>query len=280
MNIKIFTFFLFIFLSTSLSAQLAYLRLSPSQTIHQRVGATDVTIEFSRPQMKGRQIFGNLVPFGKMWRTGANENTKITFSHRVKIGKTEVEAGTYALFTKPMKEQWDIYLYTDTNNLDVPSPIDSSKLIYLTKVKSNKLDEPEETLTINIYDITETSANLGIQWEHTEVRIPITFFTREAMEKAISKETRQNSMDFGIAAAYYYERDIELEKVKKLQEISMQLKDKLGPWDYNSYGKILYKLGEKEKAIEAITHSLKLAKETKNDYLIKDNQKLLENWKE
>ena len=85
-------------------SQVEYLRLSPAQKIIQRVGATDVTIEFSRPQMKGRKIFGELIPYGKMWRTGANENTTINFTHRVKIGATEVAEGTYSLLTKPNED--------------------------------------------------------------------------------------------------------------------------------------------------------------------------------
>lgn len=260
--------------------QLKYLSLSPLQKIEQRIGATDVKLEFSRPQMKGRKIFGELVPYGKMWRTGANDNTKISFNFSVKIGATDIEAGTYALFTKPNIDEWEVYFYTDTNNLDIPSPIDSSKLIYLTTVKVETEEKPEETLTINFYDITESFANLGIKWENTEVKIPIQFFTREAMEKAINEEFRQNALDYATAAAYYYERGIELEKARQLQELSIELREKPSPWAYNSYGIILNKLGKKREAIEAIEYSLKLAEETRNDYLIKENKRLLEEIKE
>lgn len=271
---------LLLFSFSQVNGQLKYLRLSPLQKIEQRVGATDVKLEFSRPQMNGRKIFGDLVPYQKMWRTGANENTKLSFNFRVKIGETNVEAGTYALFTKPKIDEWEVYLYEDTNNLDVPNPIDSSKLKYLTTVKIETVDKTEETLTINFYDITESSANLGIRWENTEVKIPIEFFTREAMEKAINDEFNQNALDYATAAAYYAERGIELEKAKQLQELSIELREKPSPWAYNSYGIILNKLGEKEKAIEAIEYSLKLAEETENDYLIKENKKLLKEIKE
>ena len=259
-------------------SQVEYLRLSPAQKIIQRVGVTDVTIEFSRPQMKGRKIFGAVVPYGDMWRTGANENTKISFSHRVKIGETEVPAGVYALITKPTKTYWEVYFYTETNNLDVPTPIDSTKLMYLTKVEAEIVDQLEETLVINLYDLTENSANLGISWEKTTVRIPIEFYTREAMELAISKELKQNIFDFSIAATYYQQRDIELEKAKKLQELAMELRGEPTPWDYNSYGIILYKLGEQEKGLSMIKKSLELSEKTKNEYLIKENKKLLLEW--
>lgn len=269
-----------LFCAITLNGQVEYLRLSPSQKIIQRVGATDVEIEFSRPQMKGRVVFGELVPYGKLWRTGANENTKISFNHRVKIGETEVSQGTYALITKPKRKSWDIFLYTDTNNLDVPNPIDSTKLIHLTTVESYQLENLQETLVLNFYDLTETSANLGISWERTAVKIPILFYTREAMEKMIEEEFKKNVFDYSIAAAYYSQRDIELEKAKELQELSMNLRDKPSAWAYNDYGKILQKLGEIENAIEAFQFSLKLSKESKNEYLIAENTRSLNELKE
>jgi len=217
MNKIIIVLFFFQILSLEANTQVEYLRLSPSQKIIQRVGQTDIELEFSRPQMKGRVIFGNLVPYNKLWRTGANENTKISFDHRVKIGNTEVSKGTYALLTKPMKSFWEIYLYSDTNNLDVPNPVDSSKLIYLTTVESYQLRDQEETLVINIYDITETSASLGISWERTAVKVPISFYTKEAMEKMIDEEFNKNIFDYSIAAAYYSQRGINLETAKELQ---------------------------------------------------------------
>ncbi|MEL6944388.1 MAG: DUF2911 domain-containing protein [Bacteroidota bacterium] len=264
--------------SLSGKAQLEYLRLSPSQKIMQRVGATDVTIAFSRPQMKGRKIFGGLVPYGKMWRTGANENTKISFSHRVKIGVVEVAEGTYSLLTKPNKEHWEIYFYTETNHLDVPNPMDSTKLIYLTKVNTEVLDWTEKTLVINLYNLTENTADLGISWENTKVSIPIEFYTKEAMELAIRKEMKQNIFDFSIAASYYHQRDIELEKAKKLQELAMELREEPSPWDYNNYGIILYKLGEQEKGLSMIEKSLELSEKTKNTYLIGENNRLIAEW--
>ena len=269
-----------LFCAITLNGQVEYLRLSPSQKIIQRVGATDVEIEFSRPQMKGRVVFGELVPYGKLWRTGANENTKISFNHRVKIGETEVSQGTYALITKPKRKTWDIFLYTDTNNLDVPNPIDSTKLIHLTTVESYQRENLQETLVLNFYDLTETSANLGISWERTAVKIPILFYTREAMEKMIEEEFKKNVFDYSIAAAYYSQRDIELEKAKELQELSMNLRDKPSAWAYNDYGKILQKLGEIENAIEAFQFSLKLSKESKNEYLIAENTRSLNELKE
>ena len=160
----------------------------------------------------------------------------------------------------------------------MPNPIDSTKLIYLTRVKTEKIDAAEETFVINLYDLTEQSANLGISWEKTKLKIPIEFYTREAMELAINKELRQNILDLSIAASYYYQRDIELEKAKKFQELAMELRGAPNPWHYNSYGIILHKLGETEKGLSMIKKSLELSEASNNEYLIKENKKLISDW--
>ena len=276
--IKILFFILISTLTTAANAQVNYLRLSPNQKIEQTVGATTVKLQFSRPQIKGRKIFGTLVPYGKLWRTGANENTKISFSHRVKIGDKIIQPGTYALFTKPMPSTWEVYFYADTSHFGVPDPIDTSKLTFLTEVQPNTVSDLQETLVINFYNITETSVNLGINWENTEVLIPIEFYTREAMENAMDIQFQKNALDYSIAASYYAERNIELEKAKKLQELSIELRDKPSPWAYNGYGVILQKLGELQEAIKAIEYSIELAKQTNHNYLIKVNEGLLREW--
>ncbi len=268
-----------VFAISNLKSQVEYLRLSPTQTLEQRVGMTDIKLKYARPQLKGRKIFGHLVPFNEMWRTGANENTTISFSHRVRIGDVEVEAGKYAIFTKPAVDKWEIFIYTDTNNLDVPNPIDSSKLIYLSSVASMRMENKAETLTINFYDLTEDSAKLGIAWEFTRVLVPISFYTREAMEKQIEKEFRQNIFDYSIAASYYQDRDIELVKAKKLRELVMALKEESNAWDHHSYGVVLMKLGMKEEALQHLSRSMEKARESNNTYLIEENSKLLEKLK-
>ena len=268
--------YILLFLGYNSSAQVEYLRLSPAQKIIQRVGSTDLEINYSRPQLKGRTMFGEMLAFGKLWRTGANENTTISFDHRVQIGNKEINAAQYNLLTRPWEDKWDIYFYTETNHLDIPEPIDSTKLIYLTTVPVINLSDREETLVINIYDITETTANLGISWEYTRVNIPITFYTQEAMEKKINAAFKQNIADYNIAASYYYQRDIELGKAKELKELAMSLKDKTNEWDHHSYGIILHKLGLRDKAINNLKQSLSMATKSQNTYLIEENKKLLE----
>ncbi len=108
-------------------AQIQTPQPSPYQKIEQTVGLSTVTVEYSRPSMKGRKIFGGLVPYDKLWRTGANRNTIVSFSDDVKIGSTTLKAGNYAIFTKPNPQSWEIYFYSDTNNWGTPQKWDESK---------------------------------------------------------------------------------------------------------------------------------------------------------
>lgn len=117
---KIFLIACFVAFTLTTNAQITTPQPSPSQKIEQIVGLTKVTIEYSRPSMKGRKIFGDLVPYGQIWRTGANANTKITFDTDITIGNTTVKAGTYAIYTKPNKKTWEIMLYSDASNWGNP----------------------------------------------------------------------------------------------------------------------------------------------------------------
>src|SRR5688572_14329931 len=109
-----------VFMSFSMTAQIETPAPSPSAKLQQKVGLTDITIEYSRPSVKGRTIFGDLVPYDKLWRTGANARTKITFSDDVKISGKEVKAGTYAIFTRPTAKSWEVIFYTDYSGGGAP----------------------------------------------------------------------------------------------------------------------------------------------------------------
>ena len=125
-------------LFTSVNAQIQTPAPSPFTKIEQKVGLTDVTLEYSRPSAKGRKIFGDLVPFGKMWRTGANKNTIITFSDDVTVDRQTLKAGSYAIFVTPKQSSWDVIFYTDTENWGTPSEWDESKVAVKTTVKAQK----------------------------------------------------------------------------------------------------------------------------------------------
>ena len=146
-------------------------KASPHSKIVQTVGLTDVTVEFHRPGMKGRTIFGDLIPYGKVWRTGANQNTKITFSTDVTIGEKPLKAGTYALYTIPNKETWDVIFYADATNWGIPKKWDESKVAAKATATVQQMPMNIETFTITFDDLKKTSGVLGLLWENVYVGV-------------------------------------------------------------------------------------------------------------
>jgi hypothetical protein len=145
---------------------------SPTATFSQKVGLTEVTIVYSRPSKKGRTIMGELVPYGKVWRTGANATTKITFSDDVKIGGKELAAGKYALWTIPGESEWTVIFSKDI--VGGAGDYKESEDALRVNVKSLKIAETVETFQINIEDNKPTSALIELLWESTLVQIPLT----------------------------------------------------------------------------------------------------------
>ena len=144
---------------------------SPGCTIKQHVGTTDIEIVYSRPGVKGRKIFGDLVPYGQVWRTGANAVTKITFDKPVKFEGTEVPAGAYGLFTIPGEKEWTVIIYKDPSI----SPFDYKEADDFARVKvtPKNLTEPVETFTIGVNDIRDDSATLNFIWDKTRVPVKL-----------------------------------------------------------------------------------------------------------
>ena len=166
-------------------AQIETPQPSPFQKIEQKVGLTDVTLEYSRPSMKGRKVFGNLVPFDKMWRTGANKNTMISFSNDVVVSGKKLKAGAYAIFTKPGKSSWDVVFYNDTENWGTPQKWDNSKAVTVS-VKPMTLPSKVETYTMSFSNLTNNSAILNVLWENTMVGVKIDVPTDATVSEAIT----------------------------------------------------------------------------------------------
>lgn len=278
MYYKSILFFLLTLATTDVSAQLNRIRLSPLQKTEVQVGLTNITLEYSRPSMKDRTIFGGLVPYDEMWRTGANRNSKISFSTDVTIGDGVLKAGTYAIFSKPGKETWDIYFYTETSYWDVPDDFDIMKVATQIRVKSTSTGRDLESLEININDITESSLALTIAWENTSVSIPISLHTHERMTELMDKQLDRNAVDFHIAAAYLQERNIELPKAKKLMEKAIVLNDGGSVWDHLVMSWIHDQMGNREEAIKSSKLSLEMAKKQGSESGIEENTANLKKW--
>jgi len=240
-------------------AGLEFPAASPAATVKERVGLTDVQVEYSRPSVKGRKIFGELVPFGEIWRTGANTATKITFGTDVNFAGTYVPAGSYALFTIPAAGEWTVilnkvvgqwgsYAYDEKN--------DEARV----KVKPVALTEPVETMTIGLSDLRDDSATLNITWDKT--RIPIMLQTDlvgtivPQIEAAMAGTGKKPYFE---AAMFYYAHDLDLKQaVAWMDEAIKEQPDAM--WLVYRKGLILAKAGDKKGALAAATQSLEMAK--------------------
>jgi hypothetical protein len=146
---------------------------SPTQTIKQEFGISNVELTYSRPNIKGRKVFGDLVPYGKLWRTGANAATRIKFADDVKIGGTDVKAGEYVLYTIPTESEWEVVLNKGLSNWGIDG-YKQEEDVARVKVKSAKLNESYETFTMQFVNVKPSSADLQIMWDKTAVNVPIT----------------------------------------------------------------------------------------------------------
>ncbi|MDT0555069.1 DUF2911 domain-containing protein [Patiriisocius hiemis] len=276
---KALLFVLVAMLTMTFQAQVKTPAPSTAQKIEQKVGLTDVTLEYSRPSMKGREIFGGLVPYDKMWRTGANANTKITFSDDVMIGDKAVKAGTYAIFTKPMKNNWEVYFYSDSNNWGTPQKWDESKVAAKTTVPVYPLPMDIETYTMSFDDISNDSANLGLMWEKVYVGVPIKFHTDKMVSASIEQVMAGPSAnDYYAAAVYYLEADKDMNKAKMWIDKAIEMREQPAFWYHRQQSLIYAKSGDKKGAINAAKTSLKLAKEASNADYIALNEKSLKEW--
>ena len=270
--------FVFAFTLT-VNAQVKTPQASTSQTITQTVGLTNIELSYSRPSMKGRTIFGNLVPYNKLWRTGANANTTISFDENVMIGGKIIKAGTYAIYTKPNMTSWEIYFYSDASNSGTPKKWDSEKVVASVKANVDPLSFKIETFTLQIDDITNDSANLGIMWENVYVAVPIRFMTDSQVTKNIASVMNgPSSGDYYTSAVYYLNADKDIDKAKMWIDKAIEMRENPAFWYYRQQSLIYAKSGDKKGAIIAAKESLKLAKEAGNNDYVALNTESLSIW--
>ena len=253
---------------------------SPLGMVSQRVGLTDVAIEYSRPGVKGRTIFGDLVAFGKTWRTGANANTKVTFSSDVTIDGQTLKAGSYGLYSVPNKDTWEIIFYSEADKNGVPRDWDDNKIAAKTTVKVGSMPMNIETFTIAFNDVTSTSTIIGLLWEKTYVGIKIEVPTDQMVSATIDAvmAASPKAGDYYNAAIYYSQQDKDLKKANEWMEKAMSMIEKPGFWQLRQQSLIYAKIGETEKAITTAKKSLEGAKAAKNEAYIKMNSESLKEW--
>jgi hypothetical protein len=159
---------------------------SPKQKVEQQFSMTKITVDYGRPGIKGRKVFGELVPFGKVWRAGANSATKVTFEQNVDFGGKEVKAGSYALFVIPMEKEWKVMLNKDANQWGAYSYDEKLNVIEFT-VPVQKLADKQEWFEISVNPVDIHSAEMLIKWDTTKVAIPIKESKPEMVAKIIDK---------------------------------------------------------------------------------------------
>lgn len=265
-------------ITSTISAQIKTPQPSPAAKMEQVVGLTDVTVEYSRPAIKGRTIFGDLVPYGEVWRTGANANTKITFSDDVTIGGKELKKGTYAIYTIPNATSWDVIFYSDATNWGNPTKWDDSKVALKTTAEVHSLPNKIESFTMTFDDVNNDSAVLGILWENTyvgvKVEVPTNKTTMKSIETALAGPTKN---DYFQAATYYHTTGKDLKQslvwIKKAVE-----GDDPAYWILRRMSLIQADLDDKAGAIATAKRSLTGAEKAGNADYVKMNKESIAEW--
>lgn len=233
---------------------------SPSTKISQQFSISFIDIEYSRPSKKGRTIFGELVPYGKLWRTGANANTKITFGEDITFGDVMVPAGVYSLYTIPGKDKWTVILNKGIENWGLTG-YDKAEDIAKVEVPVTKQKDITETFTIELGDFVGNTAMLYIKWDDVKVGVKITANNHEKILHYLEEQLKGDKPPFVQAANYYLEQNYKLDKALEYAEKAI-VGNPDAFWLYWLKAKILAKMGKSTEALEAAKISADKAKST------------------
>ena len=265
--------------SLTFQSQIVTPQPSPKCFLNQMVGLTDVEIEYSRPGVKGRNVFGNLVPFGKVWRTGANSNSTISFSEDVVIDGKTLKKGKYALFTLPKVESWEVIFYSKTDNWGTPEDWNEADVALRASVVPQMLNKNVENLTIDINNLDNNFGYLNISWEKTFVSLKFEVPTQKMAMASIEKIMAGPSAgDYFSAAQFYLQSNGDMNKALSYVNKALEL-NKATPYWYTKLKSLIQaKLGDKKGAIETAKISLASAKEAKNNDYVKMNEDNIAEW--
>ena len=272
--------FLLAFLCSGFSyGQIQTPQPSPFSKIDQVVGLTDVTIQYSRPAMRNRVIMGELVPYGALWRAGANANTTIEFSDEVLLEGQKLAAGKYAIFIRPGVSLWEVFFYTKTDNGGLPREWDPKAVALVAEIDPAAIEQAVESFTISLDDLHPNGATLNFKWEKTLASLKLVVPTDAKAMASIEKTMKDNpkSGDYYSAAIYLRETGRDLEKAKKWIAKAIEM-DEGKYWMYRQQALILNELNETDAAIAASKTSLKLATEAGNQDYVRLNKKAIEEW--
>lgn len=265
--------------TSKVNAQVKTPAPSPGASLTQTVGVSEISIDYSRPGVKGRKIFGDLVPYNEMWRTGANGSTDISFSTEANIGGVDIKAGKYGLYTIPSEKEWTVILYGDPDVSGVPGDKYDEKLeVAKFKVPSTTMPMKIETFTILISNVTDGSADIMLLWENTSVSIPVKFSTDKMVTESIDKVMNGPSVgDYYQSARYYFDNGKDLNTAYKW--IAKATKENSSAfWMLRLQSQIEAGLGKYKEAIASATKSKELAEKAGNKQYVKYNEEAIKEW--
>ncbi len=240
------------------SAQLKMPQVSSAQTITQEFGLGSVTVKYSRPNVKGRNVFADLAPYGEVWRTGANTITTITFSEDIALEGKAVKAGEYALLSIPGKDTWTIILNKGTKQWGAYAYKEADDVLRFT-AKPTKLNDKVETFTIGFDDVTPTTAKLNLMWANTKVSIGMVTEVDSKVMASIDEAMKGEKKPYMQSAIYYYDNGKDLKKALEWMN-AVDVADQKTPW-YNYWkAKIQLKSGDKAGAAASAKTGLEIAK--------------------
>jgi hypothetical protein len=266
-------------ISSAATAQIQVPQPSPATTVEQQVGLTNVTLKYARPGMKGRTIFGDLVPYGERWRTGANNNTTISFDTKVTIDGKELPEGTYAIYTIPRENEWDVIFYKDNKNWGLPQQWDDSKVALTAKAKVQEMPMSMESFTILIDDLKNNSAALKFMWENTVATLKFEVPTDEKAMASINRIMNgPTAGDYFAAATYYHDEKKDLNKAYEWIQKAVELGGEDAFWVVRKKALIEADMGKKKEAIATARKSLAAAEKAGNKDYIKMNKDSLKEW--
>ena len=271
---------LFLLVGTA-NAQISHPKASPFSEVEQEVGLSKLTVRYSRPAVRGRRIFGDLVPYGRIWRVGANESTKITLDTDMEVLGNTLPKGTYALYAFPHEGEWEVVFHTNTGHWgDGRKNYDPKEDLFRIKVRPETLDRHQENLLITFDHITHNSLEMLWLWANTQLRIPFSVDTHAQMEKEISKQLSENptAQTYYEAARYLQEQGKDYERALDYLRKALQLG---GDTYYFHRVKSLVEaqLGLYAPAIASARKSLELAEAQGKDEFVRMNQKNIAKWR-
>ncbi len=278
MQSKIITLFMAL-VAFAVQAQIQTPQPSPGAEIDQVIGLTEIQVKYSRPAMRGRTIFGDLVPYGKLWRTGANLRTNFTTSTDITVQGKELKKGTYGILSVPNKDSWDIIFYTEAQGGGAPQELDESKVALRVQAKPQNTGYDMENFTIAFGDLADGSTGMMyIMWEQTRVPLKIGTPSKEMALKSIDNVMKGPSAnDYFQAAAFYHEAGEDMDKALEWVSKAVEMNPDAF-WMSRRKSLIQADMGDKKGAIETAKVSLAAAEKAGNADYVKMNKESIAEW--